>query len=430
MVKQLLIIEKSQLAIVYEDGKVRDLIMEHKTYSRNQIYAGKITSILPSLDAAFIKLNKFAKNGFIHLEGLKSIKKESNISKYSVSEDKKNLLVQIKKEPTGTKGPSLTSDLNVSGRYMNIFPLGALAFVEREQQSEKEKNYLRAIGTLLKPLNNGILIKTPIVSTNNNFILKELTILKLRWKKILKQARNVTLPCLISKKKDFIVKVLESVYNPNLNFIGIDSKYGALEVKSIIARFYKKKPLVIEYYTNNRLLIREYYVDLILHHFMTPRININKGAYIIIEKTEALTVIDVNSGSFIKSSNSRSTSFWTNYSATKEILNQIRLRNIGGIIIIDFIDSNNQEDQMKILYNLNKLLKEDKVPSTIVQMSELGLVEVTRSRQGQSIYDAFSSKCIMCNGIGYTTKSLTNQLIIYYELSTQLIPSFSDSINI
>lgn len=430
MAKQLLLIEKSQLAIIYQDGKIRDLIMEHKIYNRNDIYAGKITSILPSLDAAFIKLNKFAKNGFIQLGELKPIRKENTNLKHNLLENKKNVLVQIKKEPTGTKGPSLSSDLHISGRYINIFPLGTTSFVERNQYSEKEKNYLKAIGNLLKPLNNGILIKTQIMNTSTDFILKEISILKLRWAKIITKVKNVKFPCLLSKKKSFLIKVLEYAYSPTLNFIGIDSKFGAMKVRNIIGRFYKKNILLIEYYINNKLLIRQYQIDLILDHFLTPRININKGAYIIIEKTEALTVIDVNSGSFIKSSNSRSTSFWTNYAATKEIVNQIKIRNIGGIIIIDFIDSNNQEDQMKILYNLNKLLKEDKIQSTIVQMSELGLVEITRSRQGQSIYDAFSNKCMICNGIGYTTKPLTHRLLTYYELGTQLIPSFSDSINI
>lgn len=430
MSEQLLLIEKNQLAIIYENGKIRDLIMEHKIYNRNDIYAGKIASILPSLDAAFIKLNKFAKNGFIHLGQLKPVRKENYSSKYNLLEDKKNIIVQIKKEPTGTKGPSLTTDLHISGRYINIFPVGNKSFVEKNQYSEKEKNYLKAVGNLLKPLNNGILIKTQIMDTSMDFILKEISILKLRWKKIITKLKRVRFPGLLSKKKSFLVKVLEYAYRPTLNFIGIDSKFGATKVRNILGRFYKKNRLLIENYINNRLLIRQYCIDLLLNHFLTPRININKGAYIIIEKTEALTVIDVNSGSFIKSSNSRSTSFWTNYSATKEIVNQIKLRNIGGIIIIDFIDSSNQEDQMKILYNLSRLLKEDKVKSTIVQMSELGLVEITRSRQGQSIYDAFSTKCLICNGIGYITQPLANKLLTYYELGTQLIPSFSDSINI
>ncbi len=430
MGKQLLIIEKSQLAILYENGKLANLLMEHNTYRLNEIYAGKVASILPSLNAAFIVLNKSAKNGFIHLDELNILKKDFDNLKNSISEKNQKIIVQIKKEPTGNKGPSLTSDFHLTGKYTTVYPRGNTVQTEKETYEENEKSYLKAMGQLLKPINNGLLIKKSSLKTDIKFLIKELRILQLRWKKLSKHIKNTRYPSLLSKKKSFIIKTLEHAYIPSLTYIGIDSKTGAATLETIIRRFYQTKQLLLEYYSSSKMLIRQYCIDLTLHNYLIPRININKGAYIIIEKTEALTIIDVNSGSFIKSSNSRSTSFWTNYSAATEIANQIKIRNIGGIIIIDFIDSNNQSDQMKLLLHLNRLLQEDLVPTTIVQMSELGLVEITRARQGQSIYDAFSIKCNMCNGIGYTTKPLINTLNKSYELSTQLIPSFSSVIRI
>jgi ribonuclease E len=149
---------------------------------------------------------------------------------------------------------------------------------------------------------------------------------------------------------------------------------------------------------------------------MKPRVNLCRGGYIIIEKTEALTIVDVNSGSFTNLQNSRQTSLWVNYSAVHEIVKQIRLRNIGGIIVIDFIDCNNHQDQMKLLRYMSKLILKDYVRCRIIQMSELGLVELTRSRQGQSVYDAFSRKCNTCNGLGYLTFNLNKQKNINYEL--------------
>lgn len=430
MGKQLLIIEKSQLALVYECGKLINVIMEHDVYKRNEVYAGKITSVLPSLDAAFITLNKISKNGFLHIDDLKSIYKNGTSPKYMWTEEKKNILVQIKREPTGTKGPSLTSDLHIAGRYIKIIPLTNSIYNERENQTEKEKTYIKAIGHLIKPGQIGILIKNQVIFTNKEFLLKEIKILKLRWKKILYKSKFITTPTLLSRKKNFITKILESIYSIKLSYIGLDSKLGAFLVKKIINRFYTFQSIIIEFYKTSKSLLNNYNIDSLIYDFMKPRININKGAYIIIEKTEALTVIDVNSGSFIRASNSRSTSFWTNYSAATEIVNQIKLRNIGGIIIVDFIDSNNQEDQMKILSHFTKLLQDDSIPTNIIQMSELGLVEITRSRQGQSIYDAFSIKCKICDGIGYTTQLLTNNSTKYYELGTQLTPSFSNIINI
>jgi ribonuclease E len=428
--KQLLIIEKSQLAILYENGKLLELRMEHQVYKLNEIYAGKISSILPSLNAAFIILNKSAKNGFLHLEEIKSLKREVESLRQPTATKKKNILVQIKKEPTSTKGPSLTSELHLTGRYLTIYPLGNSVQSEKERHDEKEKIYTKAIGQLLKPTQKGILVKKQILNTSTAFLLDELKILKIRWKKICQELKTSVTPALLSKKKNFIIKTLEHSYIPNLTYIGIDAKYGTAILEKIIKLFSKTNRILIEYYANSKMLIRQYNVDLLLHNHMIPRININKGAYIIIEKTEALTVVDVNSGSFIKSSNSRATTFWTNYSAATEISNQIKIRNIGGIIIIDFIDSNNQNDQMKLLIHLTKLLKADHIQTTIVQMSELGLVEITRARQGQSIYDAFSIKCTMCNGIGYVTKVLTAEVTKSYELATQLTPSFSNVIKI
>lgn len=430
MGKQLLIIEKSQLAILYENGKLSNLLMEHNTYRLNEIYAGRISSILPSLNAAFIVLNKSSKNGFIHLEELNVLKKHVDHLKFSISEKNKNIIVQIKKEPTGNKGPSLTTDFHLTGKYTKIYPRGSMVQIEKETYEENEKSYIKAIGQLLKPITSGLVIKKSSLKTNLNFLVKELKILKLRWKKLFQQIKITKYPSLLSKKKSFIIKTLEQAYIPSLTYIGIDSKTGAIILEKIIRRFYQTKQLLLEYYSNSKRLIRQHSIDLTLHNYLIPRININKGAYIIIEKTEALTIIDVNSGSFIKAANSRSTSFWTNYAAATEIANQIKLRNIGGIIIIDFIDSNNQSDQMKLLLHLDQLIQKDPVPTTIVQMSELGLVEITRARQGQSIYDAFSTKCNRCNGIGYTTKPLINTINKLYELSTQLIPSFSTFIRI
>ena len=172
------------------------------------------------------------------------------------------------------------------------------------------------------------------------------------------------------------------------------------------------------------ILIRHYLIDLAISEIMKPRINLNNGGYIIIEKTEALTSIDVNSGSFRHLIGLTDTSFWINYLAIYEIMKQIRLRNLGGIIVIDFIDSNNQQNQIKLLQYLEKLTKKDFVKCSIIQLSELGLVEITRSRQGQSIYDAFTRKCIICNGLGYISTNLNNTKLVSYTLILALHPSF------
>jgi ribonuclease E len=272
---------------------------------------------------------------------------------------------------------------------------------------------------LINPKSMGIVIECKAMHTNVNFLITESRVLKSRWAKITTKARRKLNPSLVSKRKIFLHKILQDHSTINFDFIAIDSYEGALKVKNILTKIRGSnypRSLKIEFHKNHFSLITHYLVDVLLLEIMKPKINLCRGGYIIIEKTEALTTVDVNSGSFTNLQNSRQTSLWVNYSAVHEIVKQIRLRNIGGIIVIDFIDCNNHQDQMKLLRYMSKLMLKDYVRCRIIQMSELGLVELTRSRQGQSVYDAFSRKCSTCNGLGYLTFNLNKQRNINYEL--------------
>jgi ribonuclease E len=416
MVYKLIIAEKSQIALIYFKNKLISLIMEHTLYRVNDIYLGKVSSVLTSLDAAFITLDPLSKNGFISFNHLRDT---LNFNSPIISINK-NILVQITREPVGSKGPTLSSDISLTGKYTSVFPFSKSTQISKDIEIEKNRDYLRAISNLLiNPRNMGIVLKYKAINANINFLILETQTLKSRWEKIVIKVRKRFRPSLISKKKIFLDKILQDYSNISWNFISIDSLEGALRVKNILTKIYglnSPKCLTIEFHANQFSLINHYLVDILLLEIMKPRVNLCKGGYIIIEKTEALTTIDVNSGSFTNLQNSRQTSLWVNYSAIHEIVKQIRLRNIGGIIVIDFIDCSNHQDQMKLLRYMSKLLLKDYVRCRIIQMSELGLVELTRSRQGQSVYDAFSRKCTICNGLGYLTFNLNKQTSGNYEL--------------
>jgi ribonuclease E len=416
MVYKLIIAEKSQIALIYFKNKLISLIMEHTLYRVNDIYLGKVSSVLTSLDAAFITLDPLSKNGFISFNHLRDT---LNFNSPIISVNK-NILVQITREPVGSKGPTLSSDISLTGKYSTLFPFSKSTQLSKDIEIEKNRDYLRAISNLLiNPRNMGILLKYKAINANINFLILEIQRLKSRWEKIVIKSRKRFRPSLISKKKIFLDKILQDYSNISWNFISIDSVEGALRVKSILMKIHGlnvPRCLTIEFHANQSSLINHYLVDVLLLEIMKPRVNLCKGGYIIIEKTEALTTIDVNSGSFTNLQNSRQTSLWVNYSAIHEIVKQIRLRNIGGIIVIDFIDCSNHQDQMKLLRYMSKLLLKDYVRCRIIQMSELGLVELTRARQGQSVYDAFSRKCTICNGLGYLTFNLNKKTNGNYEL--------------
>jgi len=416
MVYKLIIIEKSQIALIYFKNKLISLIMEHNLYKVNDIYLGKVSSVLASLDAAFVTLNPLSKNGFISLSHLKD---RLNFDCPTLSPSK-NILVQITREPIGSKGPTLTSDISLIGKYIALFPFSKSIHTLRKLQIESHKDYLRAIGHLLiNPRDMGMLIDCKTIHANINFLITETQVLQSRWTKIVTKAHKKLTPSLISKRKIFLHKILQDHSNINWSFIAIDSHEGALTVKNVLTTIHGSKyckSLKIEFHKNHFSIITHYLVDVLLLEIMKPRVNLCRGGYIIIEKTEALTTVDVNSGSFTNLQNSRQTSLWVNYSAVHEIVKQIRLRNIGGIIVVDFIDCNNHQDQMKLLRYMSKLMLKDYVRCRIIQMSELGLVELTRSRQGQSVYDAFSRKCNICNGLGYLTFNLNKRRNTNYEL--------------
>jgi ribonuclease E len=423
MVYKIIIIEKSQIALIYFRDKLISLVMEHNLYRVNDIYLGRVSSVLTSLDAAFVVLNPFSKNGFISFHHLR----ERLNFDYSKILTSKNILVQIIREPIGSKGPTVSCEINLIGKYLSIFPFSKSIHTLKKLQVEIPKDYLRAMGHLLtNPKDTGILIKSNAINANVNFLIREIQVLKSRWTKISTKACNKPKQSLLSKRKIFLHKILQDYSNINFNFIAVDSYEGALKIKNVLTQIggaKYNKCLNIEFYKSHFSLITHYLVDVLLLEIMKPRVNLCRGGYIIIEKTEALTTIDINSGSFTNLPNSRQTSLWVNYSAIHEIIKQIRLRNIGGIIVIDFIDCNNHQDQMKLLRYMSKLMVKDYVQCRIIQMSELGLVELTRSRQGQSVYDAFSRRCNTCNGLGYLTFNLNTQKNINYEII--LDPFFS-----
>nr|YP_010580296.1 ribonuclease E [Cryptomonas pyrenoidifera]UZS90680.1 ribonuclease E [Cryptomonas pyrenoidifera] len=423
----LIIIEKSRIGLIYFNNKLISINMEHSIYKLHDIYLGKISTILPSLDAAFIILNPLSKNGFISFEQLKEKNQFHNIK------SNKSILVQITREPIGTKGPSVSCDISLIGKYIILLPFSESVNLTRKVSVEIDKDYSKAISHLLiKPETMGIVTKPSIIQANVDFLIKETRTLTSKWKKIILKSRVLFKPSLVSKRKSFLSKILEDYSAINFQLISVDSFKTAEKTKLILStvkRFQKKKHVVIEYHPTEYELIKHYLIDIVFTEIMRPRVNLHKGGHIVIEKTEALTTIDVNSGSFTTLNNSRQASLWVNYSAAHEIVKQIRLRNIGGIIIIDFIDSINHLDQIKLLNYINKLTKKDSVKCTIIQMSELGLVEMTRTRYGQSVYDAFSRKCNICNGLGYLTTNLTKINSSTYELILTNIPKFNKKIH-
>nr|BDA98974.1 ribonuclease E [Rhodomonas sp. NIES-2332] len=393
MVKTIVLTEQNKIGSVYtNDAVITELIIERGTYQIGDIYIGIVETILPSINAAFIILDYSENNGFIHTNHLGHLSKKATITNITDHLSCNTIvMVQILKEPSGQKGPTVTGEITLRGRYLTLLPFGEDILFSRDFENHETSVHIKLLLTLLKPKSTGILIHQKAFDTDITNIIRDFYSLLYEWDIICSNINYQSPPFLISKNKNFISKILQKVYTEQVDNIIIDSYKGGRKIAATITRWGKEKnsTLLIKYFKNHNFLVRDYNLDLIVYDLLQSRVNLLGGGYIIIEKTEALTTIDVNSGSFNYLNNPRETILLVNRRASKQIARHIKLRNISGVIIVDFIDMKNQQDQLELLIYFDSFLKKDEQRPRIIQFSELGLVELTRKRQGRSLIEMF-----------------------------------------
>ena len=405
MSKQIIIAEQHRIAAVFSEDQIQELVVATGSHQVSDIYLGVVENVLPGIDAAFVNIGDAERNGFIHVSDLGPLRlKKSSGSITELLAPQQKVLVQVMKEPTGTKGPRLTGNITLPGRYLVLMPYGRGVNLSRRIRSETERNRLKALAILIKPSGMGLLVRTEAEGMAEDAILEDLESLQKQWENVQQEASSTRPPALLNRDDDFIQRVLRDMYSGDVNRIVVDVHTGIKRVKQHLMNWSVGKApqgVLIDHH-RERIPILEYFrVNAAIREALRPRVDLPSGGYIVIEPTEALTVIDVNSGSFTRSATSRETVLWTNCESATEIARQLRLRNIAGVIIVDFIDMDSRRDQLQVLEHFNKVLKADKARPQIAQLSELGLVELTRKRQGQNIYELFGRPCPTCSGLGH-----------------------------
>ncbi len=405
MPKQIIIAEQHRIAAVFSEDQIQELIVATGTHQVGDVYLGVVENVLPGIDAAFVNIGDAERNGFIHVSDLGPLKLQRQAG--SITEllrPQQKVLVQVMKEPTGNKGPRLTGNISLPGRYLVLMPNGKGVNLSRRIRNENERNRLRALAILIKPAGMGMVVRTEAEGMPEEAIIEDLESLQEQWETICREGGTTRAPALLNRDDDFIQRVLRDVYSNDVNRIVVDSHTGLRRVKQHLMNWGGGKlpqGVLIDQH-RDRIPILEYFrVNAAIREALKPRVDLPSGGYIIIERTEALTVIDVNSGSFTRSATARETVLWTNCEAATEIARQLRLRNIAGVIIVDFIDMDSRRDQLQVLEHFNRALRSDKARPQIAQLSELGLVELTRKRQGKNIYELFGRPCSTCGGTGH-----------------------------
>ena len=400
MPQQIVIAEQLRIAAVLSDDRVDELVVAQGRYQIGDVYLGTVENVLPGIDAAFVNIGESEKNGFIHISDLGPLRlRKGGAGITELLEPRQKVLVQVMKEPTGSKGPRLTGNLSLPGRFLVLQPHGQGVNISRRISSEAERNRLRALGVLIKPPGSGLLIRTEAEAVSEDLLIDDLEALLRQWEAIQQAAETAVPPVLLNRDEDFIHRVLRDFFGPEVVRVVVDAPEAVARVNGFLGE--DQAQLTVEFHEESTELLEHFRINAAIRDALRPRVDLPSGGYVIIQPTEALTVIDVNSGSFTRSANARETVLWTNCEAATEIARQLKLRNIGGVVIIDFIDMESRRDQLQLLEHFTQSVRDDSARPQIAQLTELGLVELTRKRQGQNIYELFGRVCPSCGGLGH-----------------------------
>lgn len=408
MFKEILITrdEREGRAAVLENGVLSEFLIAREERQVGSIYKGRVANVLPGMNAAFVDLG-LERNGFLcaddaaaHLgEEASASLKTANI-KELVKVDQE-VIVQVVKEAVGTKGARITTFVTMPGRYLVLLPSASYTGVSRRVEDEAERERLREIVEKAKPEGMGVIVRTSAVGRSSEELERELKFLIRSWQRVQKAAKRRRAPAILHQELALIDKIVRDILHSDVNRLVIDN---AEEHAKVIERLEASAPKLVDrvfLYNHNVPLFEFHGIDQEIENALSRKVWLESGGYLIIDRTEALWAIDVNTGKYIgKTASLADTILKTNLEAVREICRQLRLRDIGGIIIVDFIDMESASDRRRLLSAVVEELKKDRTRTHLVGMTELGLVQLTRKREGKDLDLVLREECPYCTGRG------------------------------
>ena len=398
--QKIVIAERDNIAALIENGRVSEFYINRGEILLGDVYLAQVENVLPSIDAAFVNVGS-DKMGFLHAQDV--MKKGALQDKLA---PKQKLVVQVVKEPTGHKGPRVTTEISLPGRFLVLMPNEAGINVSRKISTVKERARLKSIVSLMKPVGVGVIIRTEAEGQSEADIQEDLEILLEKWNGIVTSAETVTAPALLYRDQDLLYRVIREACTENTEEIIVDTAFAMNRLQNLLQTWHMNKDIKVTLYKGTEPLLVAMDIHKEIKAALQTKVNMPSGGYLYIQTTEALTVIDVNSGKFVSSATQDETILKTNIEAVHEIARQLRLRNIGGMIIVDFIDMLSRVDKLAMMEELEMALEPDKAKPQVGQLSDLGLVELTRHRQGQAIAEIFAKKCPHCQGNGFIMEDI------------------------
>ncbi|MBI5417331.1 Rne/Rng family ribonuclease [Candidatus Poribacteria bacterium] len=448
MAKEIIInVEKNEIRVaILENRQFVELFVDRIKEPRivGNIYKGKVSNILPGMQAAFIDIG-LPRNAFLYVSDIASdldeyrelITCEEEPVELTAEEDAfpdfskqkalnvqiddllkkgQEILVQIAKEPIEKKGARITTHITLPGRYLVLMPMVEHIGISRRIEKPEERERLREIIKRIKPLGTGIIIRTVAEGMDEEAFHKDMDFLLKLWGKIQYHSNKNSAPCLIHEDLGIIYKVIRDLFTHEVDSLVVDSQDEYEKIMNFIEFLLPEKKSCIELFSRNEPIFEAYEIEPEIQKALNRKVKLRCGGHIVIEQTEALVSIDVNTGKYVGKHNLEETVLATNLEAAVEIALQLRLRDIGGIIIIDFIDMEKKENRDKVMQKLLEVLKLDKARTNILEFTQLGLVEMTRKRVKQNLPRLLCQPCPYCQGRGNVKSILTMSIDILREL--------------
>ncbi len=440
---------------IAEDDRLAELYVEHPEKERmvGDIYLGKVARVMPGIKAAFIDIG-MKQDAFLHFSDI-----TSNINDYSALLDDEDvdvdteedfeddddeievktkpitkgkpsdkitmpqalpqiikgqeIIVQVTKEPLGKKGVRVTSEVSLAGRYLVLLPFDGKIGVSKRINNFREKRRLRRIVKTILPDGFGAIIRT-VASDKDEYMLKQdIEDLLEKWREIEKTIKSEEPPSLVYKDLSTTSSVIRDLFSEDIAKVIVDSKKLHKEIRLYVKWMAPNLVDKIEYYKEKEPVFDAYGIEKEIADALSRKVWLKSGGYIIVEQTEAMVVVDVNSGRYAAKKEQEQNSLKTNLEAAREMCRQLRLRDIGGIIVVDFIDMDDEKNRKKVYDELKKEFKKDRAKVTVLPLTEFGLAQITRQRIRQSILHRFSEPCPVCGGGGLVLSkgSVLNRIV-------------------
>ena len=394
---------ETRVAVV-EQGILQEILIERATHRGlvGNVYLGQVVRVLPGMQACFVDIG-LDRSAFLHTKDFPSSQETHERSIQQLVTEGQSLLVQVIKDPVGSKGARLSAEVSLPARHLVLMPFATHVGISQRIDDEATREHLKTIAVEALKAQNlecGVIIRTAGDGQTTDDLEEDLGYLRRVWDNILKEQQTAKAPALLFEELPLTHRMIRDQIRRETDRVFIDSLETYTKLSQFVSKFMPELSHLIQHYQGDRPIFDLYQIEDEIEKALSRQVELKSGAYLVVDQTEAMTTIDVNTGRFVGAHTLEQTVFRTNLEAAVAIGRQLRLRNLGGMVVIDFIDMDDDEHRRQVLRTLERSLDEDPVKTRVIGFNDLGLVVLTRKRSRESLSDLLQEPCPHCHGTG------------------------------